>query len=54
MKKQMIEFLSSRLCEKVSLLRNNSFDEDAMDFILDDIETYADTLVSIAKELITP
>jgi hypothetical protein len=25
-----------------------------MDFILDDIETYADTLVSIAKELITP
>lgn len=54
MKERMISFLAKRLEHKISYLRNNSVDEDTLEFFLDDIEFYADEIIKVAKDVMLP
>lgn len=54
MKEKMLSFLAKRLESKIAYLRNNDLNEDALELLLDDIEHYADEIISVAKEVILP
>jgi hypothetical protein len=53
MKKQFIEFLSKRLKGKIEDVRNVGTDEE-VELLLDDIETYGEQILDIAKEMLMP